>query len=93
VIVELVALGDRDLAGHDDHKASGDLADGPERFTGREQTRVAEPAHPLNFELIELGKNLVAPGFANGLRLQCHDPEPATVTDEFRPLYAKRRVT
>jgi hypothetical protein len=79
VIVELVALGDRDLACHDDHEASSDLADGPERFTSREQTRVAEPAHPLNFELIELGINLIVPGFANGLRLQCHEPPSATI--------------
>ena len=67
VIVELVALGDRDLAGEDGHEARGDLADGPKRFTGSKGAHVAEPTHPLDFQRIECGINLVVPLFANGL--------------------------
>ena len=71
-IVELVTLGDCDPARKDDHEARSDLADGPKRFTGSKGARVAEPTHPLDFERIERGINLVVPLFANGLQLR-HD--------------------
>jgi hypothetical protein len=48
------------------------LTDGPERFTGRKGAQIAEPTHPLDFERIERGINLVVPLFGNGLQLR-HD--------------------
>jgi len=72
VISKMVTLGDRDLAGEDDHEAGSDLTDGPERFIGRKGAQIAEPTHPLDFERIERGINLVVPLFGNGLQLR-HD--------------------
>ena len=69
MIVELVALGDGDLAREDDHEARSDLADGPKRFTGSKRAHVAKPTHPLDFQRIECGINLVVPLFTNGLQL------------------------
>ena len=74
VIAEVVALGDGDPAREDDHEARSDLADGPKQFTGSKRAQVAEPTHPLDFERIKRGINLVVPLFANGLPLQRHGP-------------------
>jgi len=49
VIIEMVALGDRDLTGENDHKAGSDMTGGPERFTGQKRAHVAKPAYPLDF--------------------------------------------
>ena len=67
VTVELVVLGHRDLTGEDDHEAGSDLADGPKRFTGVKGAQVPKLTHPLDFEGIERGINLVVPLFANEL--------------------------
>jgi hypothetical protein len=43
----LVALGDRDLAGEDDHEARSDPTEGPKRFTSGKGAQTAEPTHPI----------------------------------------------
>jgi len=71
VIVELVALGDRDCASEDDHQAGSGLADGPKRFTDSERVHVGESTHPLEVTRIERGINLIVPPFEEGLQLGC----------------------
>lgn len=72
VIVEIITLGNNDLAGEDDDEAGSDLADDPKRFTGCKGAKLTEPTYPLDFHWIELGKHLIAPLFANRLHLQRH---------------------
>ena len=81
VTVELVALGDRDLAGENDHEARSDLAGGPKQFTGSKGAQVTEPTHPLDLQRIERRINLVVPLFANGQQLQCHLSSPGIDCD------------
>src|SRR5262249_55163358 len=76
VIVEIVALGDGDLSGEDDHEAGSDLADDAKRFAGRKGAKIAEPPYPLDFQRIEPGKYLIAALFNNRLQLQRHEGPP-----------------
>src|SRR5579863_1779690 len=80
-ITELVVLCDSDAASKYDHEAGGDLAGGPEPFTGSKRAHLAKLTHPLDFRRIEDGIYLIAPLFANGLQLQRHrGPPHATVS-------------
>jgi hypothetical protein len=67
--IRLIALGYVDVAGDDDNEARADFAGGKKPFVRREAAAFAEPAHALDLQWIEIGKNLLAAPFDE--RLGC----------------------
>jgi hypothetical protein len=81
-IIELVVLCDRDAASEYDHEAGADLAGCPEPLTASKRAHLAKPTHPLDFGRVEGGIHLIAPLFANGVRLQRHCDPPHGFSDK-----------
>jgi hypothetical protein len=68
----LLAPGDVDYAGKDDHKSGTNMSGRKDRFAGGKAADLAEPTRPFDLKWIEIGEHLVAPPLENRLDRQRH---------------------
>ena len=71
-VPQTVVSGDFDLAARNDDQAGPDLAGREQLVASLEGVALAEPAHPLDLERLEIGEHLIMAPLDNGLLRRRH---------------------
>jgi hypothetical protein len=71
-VTQTIVSGDFDLAARNDNQAGPDLAGRHQLIARFKSAALAEPAHPLDLERLEIGEHLIAAPLDNGLGRRRH---------------------